>query len=136
MIYLIDGANASYPGDGVSGVFVWHPQLVVGTSLGPYQRVVSAHEVTESGVPSLPYLASDLIDDELPAAVPSLGSNATVWFAVDGASTILAGQTVAAGQIETLRGARTYTMGAIDRPLSAGETAALTVYLDKARGAL
>ena len=97
---------------------------------------MSAYEIYESGVPSLPYLASDLIDDELPAAVPSLGSNATVWFAVDGASTILTGQAVAAGPIATLRGARTYTMGAIDRPLTASETAALTTYLNKARGAL
>ena len=123
-------------GGGVSGADLWRAQVAVGTSAGAHQRVGSIYDITEPGVPSLQYLASDLIDDELPATVPSLGSNATVWFAVDGASTILTGQTVAAGPIATLRGERTYTMGAIDRPLSAGETAALTTYLDKARGAL
>lgn len=83
----------------------------------------------------LSWLKSDLIDDSLPATVPSLDTNATVWYATEGVTTILTGQTIGAGAFETLRGEKTYTVGAIDRALTGPETASLTAYLDATRGA-
>lgn len=88
-----------------------------------YQVAAGLHWLADSGGKSLP------------ATLPSLGTNATVWHATEGVTTILTGQTVSAGAFETLRGQKTYAVGAINRPLTGPETAALTAYLNAARGA-
>jgi len=82
----------------------------------------------------LAWLASDLVDDVLPATLPNLGTSATVWFATATGTTILTGQTVS-GAFNLLRGAQTYAVGAINRALSGPETTALTAYLNRKRGA-
>lgn len=93
----------------------------------------SGMDITEAGVADVYYLYNDQVDDSLPATVPSLGSNATIWSATGSASTILSAQTVGAGAFETLRGAKTYAVGVIGRSLSGPETTALTAHLQQKR---
>lgn len=80
------------------------------------------------------YLLSDLVNDSLPAVVPSLGSDATVAYATEAGTAILSGQTIGAGALETLRGEKTYGFLAINRALSGAELSILTTFLDAARG--
>ena len=55
--------NVIYTGDGVSGVYMWHPQAELGEAATPYQKVTSQYDVTEDGVKSLNYLSFDGVDD-------------------------------------------------------------------------
>ena len=108
-------------------------QFETGAVRTAWQRSMSQFDVTEAGVPSVFYLASDQVDDSLPATIPSLGTNATVWDSRGTGITILTAQTVGAGAFETLRGAKTYAVGAINRGLVSIETTALTAYLNAQR---
>src|SRR5690606_26791680 len=61
-IYPVSGA-----GEPVSGsILVSKPQLVLGSDVGPYQRVTNAYDVTEEGVPDVWHFLSDNADDDLP----------------------------------------------------------------------
>lgn len=80
------------------------------------------------------YLLSDLVDDSLPATIPDLGTNATVWYSTEAGSVILTRQTLTAGDFETLRGEKTYAVGVIDRYLTTEESIELSKYLDRKRG--
>lgn len=60
---LDDSGNFSYQGDGVSGVYIWHPQLEEGAGPTAYQKVVSDLDVTEAGVRDAWYLQGDGVDD-------------------------------------------------------------------------
>jgi hypothetical protein len=51
-----DGVN-SYAGTAGSGIFLWGAQLETGSVATPYQKVVTAFEVTEAGVPTCHYCA-------------------------------------------------------------------------------
>lgn len=50
---------------------VWHPQSEVGTASTAYQRVTTAADVTEDGVPEVPYVRFDLADDVLTTTLPA-----------------------------------------------------------------
>jgi len=62
------GEQPSFAGDGVSGILVRRPQIEIGTTATPYQRVGNQFDVTESGQPSINYLWFDGIDDCLQSA--------------------------------------------------------------------
>lgn len=55
-------------GDGTSGIFLWGAQLEVGSTATAYQRVTTAFDVTQAGVPDCYYLAFDGSDDWLQSA--------------------------------------------------------------------
>jgi hypothetical protein len=55
---LLDNAgNGLYTGDGTSGIFLWGAQIETGSTATAYQKVVTAFEVTEVGVPTCHYCA-------------------------------------------------------------------------------
>lgn len=118
--------------------------VVNGTLDSVSVREIAGHHAVQATSALLPqyrtggglqWLQRDPASDSLPAMLPALGTDATIWFATEGASTILTGQSVAAGAFETLRGPKTYAVGAIDRSLTPTETAGLMAYLNSVRGA-
>jgi hypothetical protein len=114
--------------EGISGL-----QISLGGH-APYQRVGTIYDVTQTGSRSLSYLYRDGVDDTLATTLPNLGSNATIAFSSDQASTILTGQTIPAGAFDVLRPQRLFAMLVIDRALSGSETQQLGQYLDKVAG--
>lgn len=82
----------------------------------------------------LHWLESDEADDTLPASVPDLGTDATVWYSTENGVSILVGQAVGAGLFELLRGQKTYAVGVIDRTLTDDELFDLSVFLEACRG--
>ena len=73
-IQVADGTNFTYTGDGASSLIIWGAQLELGSTATAYQRVGSAFDVTEAGVPSLSYLSFDGVDDFL--VTPTITPNA------------------------------------------------------------
>ena len=65
--------TATFAGDGTSSILVAGAQAETGSTATPYQRVVSAFDVTEAGVPSLSYLSFDGVDDfmQTPTITPN-----------------------------------------------------------------
>lgn len=126
--------DLNYAGTG-STVFLRRGQVELGTDFSWYQTVVTDLDVTEAGARNCWHMYSDLFNDTLPVTLPSLGSAATLFYATEAGSVILSGQTIGAGAFEVLRGQRTFACGAINRALTAAETATLTRYLDARRAA-
>lgn len=61
---VCDAQNSrSVAASGTNGIFIWGAQLETGSTATNYQRVGSAFDVTEAGVPSLGYLSFDGVDD-------------------------------------------------------------------------
>ncbi|SFM71655.1 hypothetical protein [Marinobacter pelagius] len=83
---------------------------------------------------TLNWLEDDLFDDAITANLPDLGTNATLAYADGSGVTILTGQTIS-GDTNLPTVAETYSVIYLDRPLTADETAAVTKYLNKLRGA-
>ena len=59
--YNLDGSSAVYTGDGTSGVFLWGAQLELGSTATTYQRVTTATDYADVGVPRA--LLHDGFDD-------------------------------------------------------------------------
>jgi hypothetical protein len=53
----------TYAGSDGNGIYVWDVQFELSATATAYQRVVTAQEVTEAGVPSLSYILHDGSDD-------------------------------------------------------------------------
>jgi hypothetical protein len=68
-------AGNSYTGDGTSGIYLWGAQLEQSATATDYQKVTSQYVVTETGVPSVHYLAFDGVDDAM--ATPSIDFSAS-----------------------------------------------------------
>jgi hypothetical protein len=68
-------------GDGTSGIFIWGAQLETGSTATAYQRVGSAFDVTESGVPDCYYLSFDGTDDWLQSGTITPGTDKVQVFA-------------------------------------------------------
>lgn len=118
-------------GDTATSVTVTDVQMEVGTAATRYQRVTTASDYDSAGFPQ--YIANDGIDDLLATTFPNLGSACTIARAVPGVgASILTGQTIGAG----VRNDATNHAGLviIDRALTAGETTALTAYLNAKAG--
>lgn len=141
--YLTIGTSQTPTGSGVGQqfagigdtVYLRNGQGELGSVATAFQTVVAGYSVTEAGKRDIWHLHSDLVNDTMVAMLPDLGSAATLFYAVDDSSVILPGQTIGAGAFEVLRGRRTFACGAINRALSAAETAVLTAYLNARRGA-
>jgi hypothetical protein len=120
-VHLGDGtAVANYAGDGVSGVYL------AGASIGDglkYQRVNTAADYDTTGFPL--YYAFDNFDDAHTTTFPTaLGDNCTVVRSVPGiGAAITTGQTIDTTYTNTLTHSGLLIF---DRPLTAGETAAVT----------
>ncbi len=106
-------------------------QLELGSTRTAYQHNMSQYDITEAGQRDVWALYNDAVDDALPVTVPDLGTDATIWCATEAGATITGAQTIGAGSLETLRGTRTVAFGAINRALTAAETARLTAYLNR-----
>jgi hypothetical protein len=117
--------SISYAGDGTSGLFVYGAQLEKGTTATPYQRVVSARDVTEAGVPDVWHLNDDG-NDSLPAALPA-GNYTAAWVNALGAVTIAENVAVMT-TLDTLRGQNQADVLIINRALGEAERVALTRY--------
>lgn len=61
---------ASYTGDVMSGLYVWGAQVEIGPAPSAYQRVTTANDVTDAGVPDAWHLSNDG-DDSLPVTLPA-----------------------------------------------------------------
>lgn len=83
---------------------------------------------------SLHWLAHDQVGDNLVASLPNLGTNATLAYANASGVTILEGQTIS-GDTIIPQEAELYGAIYLDRPFTASETAQVTDYLNKLRGA-
>lgn len=106
-IFVIDGdrggASPSYLGDGTSGILIWGAQFEQSATATVYQKVTSQYAVTETGVPSVHYLAFDGVDDAM--ATPSIDFSASDEMSVfagarklsDAASAVLAELSASAG---------------------------------------
>lgn len=84
------------------------------------------------------HLYTDPVDDGLVVTVPAGGwTNATVMVALETGLTVLTGQTIPPGAwtLPLPRPSRCYGLVAVNRPLTAAETANLTTYLNQKRGA-
>ena len=69
IVYLASAnGTVSYTGDGVSGVLIRNAQLELGSTATAYQRVLSAYDVTESGVATTHYVQYDGSDDSMSTA--------------------------------------------------------------------
>jgi hypothetical protein len=115
-------------GASVGNVHMWGAQAEPGTAATPYQRVVSARDVTEAGVPDVWHLNNDG-NDSLPATLPA-GTYTAAWVNVLGAVTITPDASVTT-TLDTLRGQDQADALIINRTLTAGEQAALTAYWQK-----
>jgi hypothetical protein len=71
----------SYTGDGTSGLFIWGAQLELGSTATAYQKVVTAFDVTEAGVPSVAYLSFDGVDDGMSTGTITPGTDKAQVFA-------------------------------------------------------
>jgi hypothetical protein len=112
-------------------IFIWGAQLELGSTATPYQRVTTAFDVTEAGVRDCYYLRDDGVDDALNATLPDLGTDATLAYASNTGVTILTGQTIGAGAFDILRDQDLFGLLAINRALTAPETANVTKWLEQ-----
>ena len=122
---------ASYLGNGTSGIFIWGAQLGLGSAPATYQRVTTATDYADVGLPRK--VDYDGIDDKLTTTFPNLGADVTIARSVPGSgASILTGQTIGAGAWDD----NTDHCGLVivNRALTAGETALLTRYLDAKAG--
>lgn len=127
-------SDLNYAG-GAGTVYLRRGQVELGTAFTTYQTVTTDLDVTEENTRHCWHLYSDLFNDTLPVALPNLGAAATVFYATEAGAVILPGQTIGAGAFELLRGQRTFAVGAINRALTAAETASLTAYLNARKAA-
>ena len=63
-ILIATGDNqGAYTGNGTSGIYIWGAQLELSSTATAYQRVGTAFDVTEAGVPTVHYVQYDGTDD-------------------------------------------------------------------------
>jgi hypothetical protein len=112
----------SIGGGGSADILVWHPGLYFAQS-SRYQRVNTAADYDTAGFPL--YYAFDNFDDAMVTTFPAaLGNNCTVVRSVPGVgAAITTGQTIGTTYTNTLTHSGLLIF---DRPLTAGETAAVT----------
>lgn len=102
-------------------------------------KELAGNHLTQATAASRPILRTgskidyDGVDDFLRAVLPNLGINATLVRAVQGVgTTILTGQTIAAGNYDDSTDHCGLLL--INRPLTAGETAQITAYMNQKAG--
>ena len=127
----VDTTGARYP-----GILIFGPPNAVDifgfqfehTNLTNYQKVVSAYDVSESGVNDAYLMLYDGVDDVMTLSNPALGSSATVArsLPVTGAS-ILQNQTIGANYADNVTN---HALILLDRNLTTAEEAMLTAYLN------
>lgn len=79
-------SNPIYEGTGTSGFYVWGEQLEAGSTVTPYQKVTTANDVTEAGVPDVWHLSNDG-GDSLPVPLPA-GLYGRAWVDAAGLVTV------------------------------------------------
>lgn len=113
------------------GLFVAHPQLEAGAGATAAQTVGSAADIAETDKPARFALLDDQVDDTLTTALPA--GTYTVAQATDAGVAIATG-VVHGGGAYTIPGpSRLYGAVAINRALTARETAMLTAWLNARR---
>ncbi|MDP3339838.1 hypothetical protein [Frigidibacter sp.] len=117
-------------GKGTANLDIAEIQSEISPAKTAYQTIVSQYDATQAGEPLRWYLSDDLVDDSLTAPLPS--GTYTVGFANDAGVSILTGQAVT-GTYSLPGPARLYGALAINRALSAAETAMLSAWLGSRR---
>jgi hypothetical protein len=124
-----DGTSAGYTGDGTSSILIYGAQIEQSATATAYQKVDTQYDVTEAGVQTLHYLASDGVDDALnwtataddyTIARVNLSGTVTIQTtqALSGTTDIFAAEDDIAGYV------------AVNRALTTAETSGLTAYLE------
>jgi hypothetical protein len=124
-----DGTSAGYTGDGTSSILIYGAQIEPSATATAYQKVATQYDVTEAGVQTRHYLASDGVDDALnwtatadDYTIARVNSSGTVTIqttqALSGATDIFAAEDDIAGYV------------AVNRALTTAETSGLTAYLE------
>lgn len=113
-------------GGGVGAVDIGRFQLEVGSTATAYQKVVTASDVTESGLADVFYAADDG-GDSINWTAPA-GTYTIAYVVPNGTVTILTGQALS-GSADALIPSQLVEYVAVNRALTGGETADLTAYL-------
>lgn len=111
--------------------YIARPQIEPGVVATAYQKVVSAADITEAGVADRYALLHDPVDDVM--AVTLAAGTYTIAYAADSGVTILPGQVHGGGALAVAAPPRLYGALAINRALTAVETASLTTFLNSRR---
>jgi len=78
----LNGTTVNYAGDITKGLLVWGAQFEVSSAVTNYQRVLSAYDITESGVATTHYVQYDGSDDSMStAAIDFTGTDKMSVFA-------------------------------------------------------
>jgi hypothetical protein len=134
---VLIGSSASAPtalvpfwwnsdGDGVRGVLVWGAQLEAAATVTAYQRVVTARDVTQSGVSDVFYMFDDG-GDSLNWTAP-VGTYDIAYVNSLGTVTVLTSQALS-GAVDVTIPTDLVEYVAVNRTLTAGEVSQLTTYL-------
>ena len=62
-VFISINSVFTFTGNGTSGIYIWGAQLETGSTATAYQRVGTAFDVTEAGVPTVHYVQYDGTDD-------------------------------------------------------------------------
>jgi hypothetical protein len=60
--------SSAFAANGTDSILIWGAQLELGSAATPYQRVTTAYDITESGVPTCHYVQYDGSDDSMSTA--------------------------------------------------------------------
>jgi hypothetical protein len=113
-------------GGGVGAVDIGRFQLEIGATATAYQKVVTANDVTQTGLADVFY-ASDDGGDSINWTAPA-GTYTIAYVVPNGTVTILTGQALS-GAADALIPAQLVEYVAVNRALTGPETTALTTYL-------
>lgn len=141
------GRAAVFTGDGTSGIYIWGAQLEVAATPSAYQKVVTQHDITEAGVPSVYKAFFDRTDDILPITLPAITGGTVALVGLNGiwiednwdyaGGTLNIGPTTIAGLpagiLDVVGGACTVII--LNRAFTAAERAGVVAW-GKARGAV
>jgi hypothetical protein len=118
-----DDAQHIYAGDNSApAAFVRRPQMGIGSTRHPYQRIGNLYDISQEGEPEIRYLAHPG-SQQVKVTLPDLGTAATVIWADTTEVTVVENQTIGAGAYNLPTPAQLVAFMVTDEPLSAASIA-------------